>query len=87
MAVLDKKSIIDKFKIKDGDTGSSQVQVALLTKKIEYLSGHLAIHKKDNHSKRGLMGAIARRRSLLDYLKSQSEDQYKSIISALGIRK
>ncbi len=82
-----KKEIIDKFKLHEKDTGSPEVQIALLTKRINYLTDHFKIHKKDHHSRRGLMMLVGRRRRLLDYLKSKDFDRYQNIIRALGIRK
>jgi small subunit ribosomal protein S15 len=80
-------AIIKKFKTAELDTGSSQVQVALLTNRINELSGHFAKHKKDVHSVQGLMVAVNRRRKLLDYLKRTDKKQYETIILALDIRK
>lgn len=82
-----KKEIIDKFKLHDKDTGSPEVQIALLTSRINYLTEHFKIHKKDHHSRRGLMKLVGRRRRLLDYLKRKDFERYQNIIKALGIRK
>ncbi len=82
-----KAEILKKFKTSDLDTGSPQVQVALLTANINHLTGHFAIHKKDNHGKRGLITAVNRRRKLLDYLKSKDVKGYEALIAALNIRK
>lgn len=82
-----KKTIIEKYRIHDSDTGSPEVQVALLTERISYLTEHFKIHKKDHHSRRGLLKLVGQRRRLLDYLKSKNVERYKSIIAELGIRK
>ena len=87
MNVNDKKEIIKDFGKKDKDTGSTEVQVALLTRKINELSEHFKIHKKDHHSRRGLLGMINNRRKLLKYLKGKNEEEYKSLIKKLGLRK
>ena len=87
MNVNEKKEIVKDFGRKDNDTGSTEVQVALLTKKINELSEHFKIHKKDHHSKRGLLGMINNRRKLLKYLKGKNEKDYKSLIKKLGLRK
>ncbi len=83
----EKDGIIDKFKGHEGDTGSSRVQVALLTERISYLTGHFKTHKKDFHSRTGLLKLVSRRRKLLDFIKRQSMKEYKDLIAALGIRK
>lgn len=82
-----KKAIIEKHKLHDGDTGSPEVQIALLSRRIAYLTEHFKIHKKDHHSRRGLLKLVGQRRRLLDYLKSKSVERYKRIIGELGIRK
>ena len=87
MDVNDKKDIIKDFGKKDKDTGSTEVQVALLTRKISELSEHFKIHKKDHHSRRGLLGMINNRRKLLKYLKDKNEEGYLSLIKKLGLRK
>ena len=87
MNVNDKKEIIKDFGKKDKDTGSTEVQVALLTRKINELSEHFKIHKKDHHSRRGLLGMINNRRKLLKYLKGKNEEGYLSLIKKLGLRK
>lgn len=84
---MSKLDIIKKFRISQNDTGSSQVQVALLTSEILSLNEHFKIHKKDHHSKRGFMKKLQRRRSLLDYLKRTNYNQYQNLIEALGLRK
>ena len=82
-----KKSIIEKYRVHESDTGSPEVQVALLSERISYLTEHFKIHKKDHHSRRGLLKLVGQRRRLLDYLKSKSVDRYKTLITELGIRK
>ena len=82
-----KESIVKKFKISDMDTGSSEVQIALLTARINEMTSHFTKHKKDNHGVRGLMTAVSRRRKLLDYLKRNDVKKYESIIKELDIRK
>ena len=82
-----KKEVIDKHQLSKEDTGSTNIQVALLTKKIDSLSDHFKIHKKDNHSRRGLLMMVNKRRKLLDYLKSKDLSSYKQLISNLGLRK
>ena len=87
MNVNEKKEIVKDFGKKDKDTGSTEVQVALLTKKINELSEHFKFHKKDHHSRRGLLGMINNRRKLLKYLKGKNEEGYFSLIKKLGLRK
>ncbi len=82
-----KKEVIEKYKTSNDDTGSANVQVALLSEKIDSLSNHFRTHKKDNHSRRGLLMMVNKRRKLLDYLKSKNFSTYKQIISDLGLRK
>ena len=82
-----KKEVIEKYKTSNDDTGSANVQVALLSEKIDSLSNHFKTHKKDNHSRRGLLMMVNKRRKLLDYLKSKSFSTYKQLISDLGLRK
>ena len=82
-----KKEVIDKHQLSKEDTGSTNVQVALLTKKIDSLSDHFKIHKKDNHSRRGLLMMVNKRRKLPDYLNSKELSSYKQLISNLGLRK
>ena len=82
-----KQETVEQYRIHETDSGSPEVQIALLTGRIEYLTNHLSVHKKDFHSKRGLLRLVARRRKLLDYLRSQDADRYKRIIERLGIRK
>src|SRR3989304_8022545 len=83
----DKQKIIDKFGQKKGDTGSPEVQVALLSLKIDKLAEHLEINKKDNHSRRGLLKVIAKRRRILNYLQKLDDKRYKKLISKLGLKK
>ncbi len=82
-----KKTIIEKHRLHESDTGSPEVQIALLSERITYLTEHFKVHKKDHHSRRGLLKLVGHRRRLLDYLKSKDVNRYKSIISELGIRK
>ncbi|GLI20943.1 MULTISPECIES: 30S ribosomal protein S15 [Xanthobacter] len=82
-----KQALIKDFGAKDGDTGSPEVQVAILTERITNLTEHFKSHNKDNHSRRGLLKLVSQRRSLLDYLKKKDEGRYKSLIGRLGIRR
>ena len=82
-----KETIVGQFKQHEGDTGSPEVQVALLTKRIVELTEHFKTHKKDHHSRRGLLVMVGRRRRLLDYLKAKDEGRYNEIIKKLGLRK
>ncbi|MBA4386337.1 MAG: 30S ribosomal protein S15 [Verrucomicrobia bacterium] len=83
---VDKKAIQKKFQRHEGDTGSSEVQIALLSKRIELLTGHLTSHKKDHSSRYGLIKMVSARRRLLDYLKRTDEPRYKKVIKELSIR-
>lgn len=83
----DKKKIIEEYAIKSGDTGSPEVQIALLTHKIEKLVSHLKLNPKDNHSRRGLLGMVSKRRRLLTYLSKKAEDRYKEIVKKLKLSK
>ncbi len=83
----DKKKVIEKFKTHENDTGSSEVQIAILTKKINRLNEHLKENKKDHHSRRGLVIMVGKRKRLLGYLKSNDIAKYKKIIEELGLRK
>ncbi len=88
--MLDKESkseIIDKFKLHDGDTGSPEVQIAILSNRISYMTEHLKVHKKDHHSRRGLLKMVGHRRSLLNYLKKSDIDRYRKVIQELGLRR
>ncbi len=87
MTQIDKKAIEQKFQIHEGDTGSSDVQVALLTKRIEKLTDHLKEHHKDHSSRYGLIKMVSARRRLLDYLKRKDEDHYRDLIKKLNIRR
>ena len=78
---------IEKNRTHETDTGSPEVQIALLTERITHLTEHLQIHKKDHHSRRGLLRMVSRRRRLLDYLKSNDADRYRALIEKLGLRK
>ncbi len=82
-----KQEVIGRFERHDGDTGSPEVQVALLTEKISYLGEHLKEHKSDHHSRRGLLKMVGRRRRLLDYLKGKNLERYKALIESLGLRR
>ena len=82
-----KSEIIGKFKTHDKDTGSSEVQIALLSDRITYLTEHFKVHKKDHHSRRGLLKLVGQRRRLLQYLKQKDIVKYRAIIEELGIRK
>ena len=82
-----KQELINQFKLHEGDTGSPEVQIALLTERINYLTEHFKIHKKDNHSRRGLLKLVSHRRQLLDYLKRKDVNRYKSILESLNLRK
>lgn len=83
----DKQAIITEHRLHDGDTGSPEVQIALLTSRIAHLTEHLKVHKGDHHTRRGLMKLIGRRRRLLDYVRDNDVDRYRSIIGRLGIRR
>ena len=87
ITVEDKARVISEYATKPGDTGSPEVQVAILTSRISTLTEHFKTHKKDNHSRRGLLKLVAQRRKLLDYLKKSDEGRYKSLIGRLGIRR
>lgn len=82
-----KQTTISTHKRHDGDTGSPEVQIALLSARINHLTEHFKIHTKDHHSRRGLLKLVSQRRSLLDYLRRKNVDRYKAIIDTLGIRK
>jgi len=81
------KAIIEKYKTHETDTGSAEVQIALLTDRIAYLTGHFKEHSKDHHSRRGLLKLVGQRRSLLKYLQKKDVTKYRSLIQDLGIRK
>lgn len=84
---MEKNEIIAKFATHEGDTGSPEVQIALLTQRINHLNEHLKEHKQDNHSRRGLLKMVGKRRGLLDYLKAKDIERYRAVIEALGLRK
>ena len=82
-----KKEVIDRFKAHEKDTGSPEVQIALLTSRIKYLTEHFKVHKKDHHSRRGLLKLVGQRRRLLNYVKKRDAEKYQGLIKELGIRK
>jgi small subunit ribosomal protein S15 len=82
-----KNGIISKYRLHESDTGSPEVQIAILTERITYLTEHLKKHKKDHHSRRGLLMMVGQRRGLLNYLKDKDVNRYKKIIESLGIRR
>ena len=84
---LKKAEIIKEYQLKEDDTGSSEVQIAILTYRINDLNEHLKIHKKDHHSRRGLLKMVGQRRNLLNYLKQSDLERYRSLIARLGLRK
>ena len=81
-----KEEIVEKFRRHEGDTGSPEVQVALLTSRIQQLTGHLQTHRKDHHSRRGLLKMVGRRRRLLRYLRNEDVNRYRELVRALGLR-
>ena len=83
----EKAKVLKEFATKEGDTGSPEVQVAILTSRINTLTEHFKMHKKDNHSRRGLLKMVAQRRKLLDFLKNKEEQRYKDLIGRLSIRR
>ena len=87
ITVEEKARVMKEFATKEGDTGSPEVQVAILTSRITTLTEHFTTHKKDNHSRRGLLKLVAQRRKLLDYLKDKDVARYQSLIERLGIRR
>ena len=82
-----RKDIIGKYRVHEADTGSPEVQIALLSARIEYLTEHFKAHKKDHHSRRGLLKLVGQRRRLLDYLKNNNVERYRAVIQRLGLRK
>ncbi|MGB0499433.1 MAG: 30S ribosomal protein S15 [Rubricella sp.] len=82
-----KQELIKEYGLKDGDTGSPEVQIAILTSRISTLTEHFKTHKKDNHSRRGLLKMVSQRRKLLDYVRGKNEERYKDLIQRLGIRR
>ncbi|MGY6411569.1 MAG: 30S ribosomal protein S15 [Alkalilacustris sp.] len=87
ITVEEKARVVKEFATKEGDTGSPEVQVAILTSRITTLTEHFKTHKKDNHSRRGLLKLVAQRRKLLDYLRGKDEGRYRDLIARLGIRR
>ena len=87
ITVEEKNRLMNEFATKKGDTGSPEVQVAILTSRINTLTEHFKTHTKDNHSRRGLLKMVSQRRQLLDYLKKRDNDRYRSLIERLGIRR
>ena len=87
LATEQKRNVIDRYRTHDSDTGSPEVQIALLSERIGQLTEHFKSHKKDHASRRGLLMMVSKRRSLLDYLKKYDSERYKDVISKLGIRK
>ncbi len=83
----EKKGIIDSYKVHESDTGSTEVQVAIITERIKYLTEHFKVHAKDHHSRRGLLKLVGKRRRLLNYLKKKDVSKYREIIEKLGIRR
>ena len=84
---MTKQEIIEKFALHEGDTGSPEVQIALLTERINHLNEHLKLHKKDQHSRRGLLKMVGQRRGLLNYLKEKDIERYRAILASLNLRK
>ncbi len=82
-----RKGIIENYRLHEKDTGSPEVQIALLSARIEYLTEHFKTHKKDHHSRRGLLKLVSQRRRLLDYVKSKDVERYRAVIQRLGLRK
>lgn len=87
LTTKDKRELIERFKLHEDDTGSPEVQVGLLTYRISYLTDHLKVHKKDHHSRRGLLILVGRRRRLLNYVKNKDVKRYRAIIETLGLRR
>ena len=87
ITVEEKAKLIKEYATKEGDTGSPEVQIALLTERIKYLTEHFKTHKKDHHSRRGLLKLVGQRRRLLDYLKDRDIESYRQLIKNLGIRR
>ena len=87
LAVDRKKNLIEQFKTHEGDTGSPEVQIALLTERVNTLTEHFKLHAKDHHSRRGLLMLIGKRRGLLEYLKRKDVERYRTLIDKLGIRR
>ncbi len=87
LSLEEKKELIDEYKLHETDTGSPEVQIGLLTHRIQYLTEHFKIHKKDHHSRRGLLILVGKRRRLLNYVKQKDVKRYRSIIETLGLRR
>ena len=87
LTVDSKREMIDKFKMHDSDTGSPEVQIAILTHRISYLTEHVKVHKKDHHSRRGLLVMVGKRRRLLNYIKNSDVKRYRILIEDLGLRR
>ena len=87
LTIDQKKGLIEQYRVHDGDTGSPEVQIALLTERINGLTEHFKRHAKDHHSRRGLLMLIGKRRGLLEYLKNKNADRYRAVIEKLGIRR
>lgn len=83
----EKKALIDQFKIHERDTGSPEVQIAILTQRINSLTEHLRVHRKDHHSRRGLLKMVGQRRGLLNYLKNNDIERYRAVVERLGLRR
>ncbi len=84
---MTKQEIIEKYALHEGDTGSPEVQIALLTERINHLNEHLKLHKKDFHSRRGLLKMVGQRRGLLNYLREKDIERYRAIVASLNLRK
>jgi len=82
-----KRVVIQQFRVHEGDSGSAEVQIALLTERIKYLTEHFKVHKRDHHSRRGLLRMVGQRRRLLDYLKATKVERYRAVVKDLGLRK
>lgn len=87
LAVEQKSQVIQKYRVHKSDSGSPEVQIALLSQRISQLTEHLKTHEKDHHSRRGLLSMVARRRKLINYLRDRSPERYKTLIQSLGIRR
>lgn len=87
LKTVEKTKIIKKFATAKGDTGSPEVQIAILTERITELTDHLKLHKKDNHSRKGLLKMVSKRRRLLNYLRSKAEDRYRTLLKSLNLSK
>ena len=82
-----KQSLIEQYRVHETDTGSPEVQIAILTERINYLTGHLKMHKKDHHSRRGLLKMVGKRRNLLNYVRDNDIERYRTILEKLNLRK